>query len=402
MRVSLNYGLGRFDAEVAADRVIPSGDPDGPGLADPAESVRAALEEPFAFPALRRALTPDDHIVVLVDERLPSVARLLGPVLEHIAAAGVAPGAVTLLCPPTAGAHPWVGGLPDAFRGVRVEVHDAADRRHLSYLATTRGGRRLYLNRTLVDADQLVVLTGRRYDPVLGYGGAEGALFPTFSDEATAADVGGKVRLDAPGEEPWPARREAAETAWLLGAPFFVQVIEGAGDQVDAVVAGAAEASAEGRRRLDARWRQAVPRTADVVVAGVSGDPARQSFADVAAAAACAARVARPGGRIILLSQTRPGPADGLDAFREAEGPEEALARLRGKPPRELAAALQWAAAAGHARISLLSGLPDEAVEELFATPLADAGGAQRLLDAGGSCLFLEDAHKALAVLNGA
>src|SRR5690349_23463352 len=38
---------------------------------------------------------------------------------------------------------------------------------------------------TLVDADQLVVLTRRGYDPVLGYGGAEAALYPALSDEET-------------------------------------------------------------------------------------------------------------------------------------------------------------------------------------------------------------------------
>jgi hypothetical protein len=49
--------------------------------------------------------------------------------------------------------------------------------------------------------------------------------------------------------------------------------------------------------------------------------------------------------------------------------------------------------------VALLSGLDDEAAEELFATPLQNAGQVQRLLDAAGSCLFLADAHKALAVL---
>ncbi len=47
----------------------------------------------------------------------------------------------------------------------------------------------------------------------------------------------------------------------------------------------------------------------------------------------------------------------------------------------------------------MLSGLADEVVEELFATPLQHAGQLQRLLDDSGSYLFLEDAHRALAVV---
>jgi hypothetical protein len=64
------------------------------------------------------------------------------------------------------------------------------------------------------------------------------------------------------------------------------------------------------------------------------------------------------------------------------------------------AAAFLWASAAARARIYLLSGLEPEIVEELFATPLDNAGQAQRLLAGAASCLVLEDAHKTMAVLS--
>jgi hypothetical protein len=118
----------------------------------------------------------------------------------------------------------------DRFVGVTLEEHEPGDRRRLSYLAGTAGGRAVYLNRTLVDADQAVILTGRRYDPVLGHGGGEGDFFPALADEATRTEVCRDVHAEPPGAEPWPALTEAREVAWLLGAPFFVQVIAGAGD----------------------------------------------------------------------------------------------------------------------------------------------------------------------------
>jgi hypothetical protein len=61
--------------------------------------------------------------------------------------------------------------------------------------------------------------------------------------------------------------------------------------------------------------------------------------------------------------------------------------------------ALQWAGAARHAHLTLLSALDDDTTESLFAAPLRGAAELQRLLDAAPSCLFLEDAHKALALL---
>jgi hypothetical protein len=61
----------------------------------------------------------------------------------------------------------------------------------------------------------------------------------------------------------------------------------------------------------------------------------------------------------------------------------------------------QWLHAAGVAELFLLSGMTDNVVEELFATPMQQARNAQRLLDAAPSCLFLEEADKVLAVVEG-
>ena len=399
MRIGMDCGLDRMEFEVTDDQLIPGPQPPA-ALADAAAAVRAALEQPHAFPALRRALTPDDHVTIVVDEQLPHLAELLVPLLEHVASAGVSPEAMTLLCAPSSSKQAWIDDLPDAFQDMHVETSDPADRRRMAYLATTHKGKRLYLNRTLVEADQIVVLSGRRYDPLLGYGGAEGALYPALSDRETREEMSHRVNLGLPDQTPWPARRQAMETAWLLGgSTFFVQAIEAVGDGVAHVVAGAADASREGERLLDACWRRHVPRAADLVIAGLSGDPSRTTFADLAAALACAARVVRPGGRIVLLSRAEPVLGPEINLLRNAGDPGDVLQQLRNKHTVELAPVLRWAGAADHANLNFLSGLPDETVEELFATPLHEAREVQRLLDAGGSCLFLPDAHKMLAMV---
>lgn len=397
MRIAMDYGRARMELDVAGDRLIAELRPPE-ALADPAAAVRAALEEPHAFPPLRRALTPDDHVAIVLDEELPRLAELLVPLLEHIRSAGVAPECMTLLCPPSSSRQAWIDDLPDDFQDVRVEVSDPDDRRRMAYLAATQKGKRLYLNRTLVESDQIVVLSGRRYDPLLGYSGAEGSLYPALSDRETQREMSQHVNLGVPEVTPWPAQRAATETAWLLGAPFFVQVIESSGDGVAQVVAGTTEASREGQRILDVHWRRSVPRPADLVIAGISGDPSRHTFAVMAAALACAARVVQPGGRIALLSQAEPVLGPEAELLRSADNPREILRRLLNEQTVELAPALRWAAAASQARINLLCGLPDDRIEELFATPLHDAREVQRSIDAGGSCLFLQDAHKMLTV----
>src|SRR5262249_41637553 len=156
----------------------------GPPVKDVASAMRQVLENPLRFPPLRRALTPDDHVTIVLDEDLPRLGEMLTPLLEHVASARVSPEAITLLSPKPAAQQHWLDDLPETFQDVRVETHDPADRKKLSYLATTKRGRRVYLNRSLVDADQLVILSRRRYDPLLGYSGLEDVIFPALGDEA--------------------------------------------------------------------------------------------------------------------------------------------------------------------------------------------------------------------------
>jgi nickel-dependent lactate racemase len=397
MRIPLDVGRERIEVEARdADLIAVHRPPAPEALTDPRRAVREVLEHPTRFEPLRRALTPDDRLTVVIDERLPRFVELLSGLLDHVTDAGVRPENITLLSPPAGPHQGWLDDLPDEFQDVRLETHNPADRQRLAYLATTRKGRRVYLNRSAVEADQLIVLSGRRYDPVLGYAGAEAAVFPALGDEATRQEFAGRARADHSGDRADAARAVAVEVAWLLGAPFFVQAVEGPGDEVARLVAGLAETSAEGERLLDAGWRGRVDRPARTVVATLSGDPARHGFAELAQALACAARVVEPDGRIAILSRAEPALGEGAAIMRQAEEPGEALKRLADRKPADVAWASQWARAADRAKVYLLSGLDVDVAEELFATPLDHPGQVQRLLDAEGSCLILPDAHKSL------
>jgi hypothetical protein len=370
--------------------------PAAAALADVAGGVRDALEHPRDYPPLRQALTPDDHVTIVVDEGLSDLPRFLTPILEHIAQAHILPETVTFLraesvCPPD-----WVERLPEAYHHIKVEDHDPHNRKKLSYLATTKHGRRVYLNRTAVDADQLVVLSRRTYDPLLGHGGAEGTVFPALSDADTLEAVLSNLSMAAADKATWPVRAEAGEICWLLGAPFFVQVIEDSGPDVSQVLAGPIAASAEGDRIQDARWRVQVDEPASTVVAQVSGDPDRHTFADLARALACASRVVRPEGRIILVSGGQPDIDAAGQLLRQADTPAEAFALLKEQHPLDRAAAFQWAETARHANLYVLSRLPGDLVEELFATPLDSARQVERLVG-DAPYIFLSDADRSLA-----
>ncbi|MCI0380788.1 MAG: lactate racemase domain-containing protein [Gemmataceae bacterium] len=400
MQVRLNWGRHVLELDVPERGLVATHRQAlAPPIADLGAAVRAALDAPIDFPPLYRALTPDDHVAVVVDESLPRLGELLPPLLSHLQSAQVALSAITLVCPAPSTGQPWLEDLPDEFQEVRVETHQPNDRRKLSYLATTRAGRRIYLNRTVVDADQIVLLTGRGYDPLVGVRGAETALFPTLADQETQQALFAKLSIQAPGRAVSPLRQEAVEVAWLLGAPFLVQAIEGGDGEFVHIIAGPVESSGTGVKLLDARWRLEVDRLADLVVAGIGGDPARHTFDDLARAFLCCARVVKPGGRIALVTDAKPQLGAAAQLLRETDEPALGLKALLAEMPEDAATGFSWASAALEARLYLLSRLADEAVEELFATPLEKPGQITHLIDSAESCLVIPDAHRSLAVL---
>jgi nickel-dependent lactate racemase len=367
-----------------------------PPARNPSDLVSEALEHPHEFEAMRRAMTPDDHVTIVLDATLSHVAALLAAVLEHLRTAGVQLDAVTIVTPPGS-PQDWIDDLPDEYADVRTEVHDPTDRQKLAYLATTSGGRRVYLNRTLVDADFVVVLSGRDYDPLTGYAGAEAEIFPALSDEETRESVAGEFQMDAPGDKPWPVREEASEILWLLGMPFLVQVIESDARSVLEVVAGLPTASAEGIKRQDARWRATVEERPDTVIVGISEE--QVTFLDIAKSAACAARVVRKGGRIAILTTAAPELGAGAQLLRTLEGPTGARRLLAKEKPDDWAASVLWAFAAKNHSLFFASGYPDEVAEELFTTPIRTASEVQRLIDGGGKVLIIPDAHKSMVTV---
>lgn len=364
--------------------------------ASAADLVRDALEQPFKFEPLRRALTPDDHVAIVIDPALPHLAEMLAAVLRHIGTAGVPPSAVTVVSPPGA-PQTWLDELPEEFEDVTAETHDPADVHKLMYVATTKGGRRVYLNRRVGEADFIIVLAGRRFDPHAGYAGAETALFPALSNEETRAAFAGQFSSAAPDGA---RETEAAEVAWLLGAPFFVQVIEGANGTVQDVVAGLFESGAESIRRQDARWRGTIEAEVDTVIASISGAPEAVTFLDLAQAAATAARAVKKGGRIALLTTAAPDLGPGAELLRQLDGPAGAKKVLAAEKPSDWAAASFWVYAARSASLFLASEYPDDLAEELFCTPIHKPSEAQRLIDTGsGTVLLIPDAHRAMVTV---
>lgn len=350
--------------------------------------VAQALEKPFGFESMRRAITPDDHVSIVVDDQLPCLAEMLTAIFEHLISAGVQPDAVTIVLSPPASNQGFIDDLPDEFADVKVEVHNPADEKRHAYLATTNGERRVYLNRTVVESDFIIVLTGRRFDPVIGFIGAVDAIFPALSNAKTIEEFQGKP----PAENPFAEKSEQTESeeiAWLLGTPFFIQVIEGEGNAIHAVVAGLANSVGEGVRLQKERWVSVFEKRADLVIASAIGDETALSNA-----LANAARVVAVNGRIVLLANVPTRFSEAFGIIRKSTDMAVAAKTILSEKPDGTAAAVLWAFATRSAKVSLGPDWSKSLAEDFFATPISNSKELESLVANSKSIIVLNDAHK--------
>ena len=108
----------------------------------------------------------------------------------------------------------------------------------------------------------------------------------------------------------------------------------------------------------------------------------------------------KPDGNVIILSEADADLTGAPEVLRRTDEPPEAVKLLFRERPADAAAAVQWAWAAGRAKLFLASEIRPTTVEEMFATPLSGPKDVQRLLDAPGHILIVPDAHKSWVTVN--
>ena len=129
--------------------------PPGQSRASSAEIIRATLEAPRDFPPLRQCIVPGDRVTIAFDPTINEGGLVLEAMTSILLDSGIEREGLTVLLPSGSDAN-QVSPLPE---GTVVAVHDPLDRSGLAYLAATKAGKRVYLNRHLTDAD--LVAAGR-------------------------------------------------------------------------------------------------------------------------------------------------------------------------------------------------------------------------------------------------
>jgi lactate racemase len=400
MGVVVDFQGESLEFEVPSERVVASWrGPEGILPAQVASVIGDALEHPHDFPPLRQMIVPGDRVAIAIDPRIPRSELVLEALVRILEQSGVGSDTLTVVAPwvPTAGSDHF-GSI-----GAAVEVHDPDDRARIAYLASTKQGRRVYLNRSLTDADVVVPVGLLRHDADAGYRGPWSVVFPDLSDRQTMQSLrarGAPASPEAERRRQEASVDESCEVSWLLGSQFFLGIVPGATGLAEVVAGREAAVRERGIAAVEQHWSLKAPSRAELVVAGVGRPEAAATLEDLAVALETAAGLVQHGGRIVLLSRASGPIGPALQRLMTADEPREALDALRGvEEADDYPIARRIARAAAWADLFVSSGLDAEIAESLPITPLERPEQARRLAASAGSVTFVSHADLTRAVV---
>jgi nickel-dependent lactate racemase len=393
MRVDVTFANESVEFDVDDERLV--GAWHGPAAVEEtsvAKLVLDALDEPLDYPALWQAVVPGDRITIAIDAaRIPSTPIILETVYGVLQGAGVERESIRVLI------TDWRTHAASASAALEMGAirHDPGARKEIGYLATTSKGRRVYLNRDILDADFVLPIGSLGCEASVGYRGPWSVLFPGMSDAETQHAYAGMTPHTNGAPADRPALVESVEVSWLLGSQFQVGVLAGA-TGLAAVLAGRdVKVREEAMRLIDQSWAFRADRRADVVVAGVGSGGREAGIGEIVDALDTARSVVRQGGKIVVLSQARGPLGEAVQRLVGLEDPRHAQTALRGLEREEdYATAKRLAKTLAWADVYLLSELDPSDVEGLSMIALAKPSEARRLATAASSSIYLSQAEQ--------
>ncbi len=315
--VELPFGHGSVSAEIPSENLIGVFSPRSlrQAAGDEGDLIRRALENPIGSPRLRDLARRGQKVVVVTSDltRPCPSERLLPPVLDELAAAGIPDDDITIIIglglhrPMTeAELRDTVGEA--VYRRVRVINHDVRD---TVSLGRTSFGTPVEVFRPVVEADFRVCLGNVEFHYFAGYSGGAKAIVPGCASEATVtANHAMMVRPEAQAGrlEGNPVRADLEEATAMVGADFLLNVVVDGEHRIVQAVAGDVKAAHRmGCQWVSQRGKVPIPAPADIVLVSAGGYPKDVNLYQAQKALDNAAYAVRPGGIIILVAECPEG-----------------------------------------------------------------------------------------------
>jgi nickel-dependent lactate racemase len=389
--LSLAYGAGRLLVAPPAGRFTTLVAVPPPAVADPAASLRAALDAPIEAPPLRELIRPGDRATIVVSDatRVTGARELLPPLLAYLDSAGLSAERVRILFalgihrPHTPAEQAAVIGGEVAARVAHVD-HACDDERELETFTLEGPAASVSLNRQVLDGS-LVIVTGTiAFHYLAGFGGGRKAILPgvaaresvrEFHSRSLAAEAGAgrHPAIESGARAGNPLDAFATRVAETLPRSFLINTIMAGHSGVASIWAGDLTAAFDrGCEAYCAQFAVPIPERRPVVIVSAGGAPRDCDLVQAQKAIGAGAAALAPGGMLLVLAACGEGAGQG-ELLRWFAHPDRAshVAALRAafSVPGQTALALREHAA--RVRVYLRSELPPDVVARAGMVPVA-------------------------------
>jgi nickel-dependent lactate racemase len=387
MNVSLAYGRGRLRVAVPDDAVVITPQ-ELPGLPDERAAFDAVVRAPIGSRPLRELAEPTDTVaIVIADITRPSPSERLVPwimaELAHV------PRENFVIINGT-GSHrantreeliQMLGN--EIVETVRIVNHNAFDDTTLTRVGRTSYGGEIWLNADYLRADVRIVTGFIEPHFFAGFSGGPKGIVPGIAGIKTIMHLHNAEMIGHP-KSTWaqlagnPVQGEIREAVALAPPDFMVNVALNAKRGITAIWAGHyVEAHEIGCRFVAENVTRAVEQPFDVVISTNSGYPLDQNLYQTVKGMSAAARIVRPGGAIIAVSECSDGlPSHGnfVQILQMRRTPQELLEMIEA-PDFEMYD--QWevqtqAIIQSKADVYLYSSLDPDTTRDAMLTPIAN------------------------------
>ena len=396
--MELHYGDSSFSIELpegSGDAVVRA-QPSVPELA-PEEIVASALDG--CTPQLA-AIKPGARVVIITSDitRYTGSEIYLPLLVERLNRAGVADSQITIVIAlgihrkQTEGEHRKI--LGPLFGRIRVMDHDCDDPGKLVLLGVTGNGIEVEINRTVAEADH-VILTGTiGFHYFAGFGGGRKSVLPGVASRKSCmashfavlnpGEGAGKNPHAATGVlDGNPVHQAMVDACAMLEPLFILNTVLSPDKRILAAFAGDwQDAHAAGCGYYAKEFSFAIGARSDLVVVSCGGFPKDINLIQAHKSMEYASHALRDGGVMILLAECRDGYGNGtfFNWFRFA-GLDEFESALRKHYEINGQTAYSLRQKALRYRIILVSRLPDEEVRTMGMTPAGDLYEALELAE---------------------
>lgn len=310
--VTLPYGARSLTFRLPERNLLAIAEPaDVPALPDPGAALRAALRQPIGAPPLHTSIRPGMKVVIIFDDftRPTPAYQLLPALLEELDPAGNKLD-VTLLN--AAGTHrpmteeelaAKVGA--DVLARYPVLNHDAYNDAELVYVATTKNGTPIHINRLVMQADLVIGISNVVPHNLAGWSGGAKIIQPGVCGAETT-NMTHAIAMMSPtphvGRLDNPLRVEVEQVVERARLSFFsINTVLNRDAGIVYLTAG--HSTLSHRRAIEEStkvWVVPIPALPDIIVA--SSQPANVDFWQGSKGLYACEPVIKRGGDIIMAT----------------------------------------------------------------------------------------------------